>query len=56
MLYQQAGRGAAAAEALSKAAKLVEDKNPQVMSPAVRTPACNKVLSPLQLPVHLSHC
>lgn len=29
-LYKEAGRGSAAAEALSKAAKLVEDKNPQV--------------------------
>lgn len=31
-LYKEAGRGSAAAEALSKAAKLVEDKNPQVHS------------------------
>ena len=29
-LYKEAGRSSAAAEALSKAAKLVEDKNPQV--------------------------
>ena len=29
-LYKEAGRGSAAAEALSKAAKLVEDKHPQV--------------------------
>ena len=29
-LYKEAGRSPAAAEALSKAAKLIEDKNPQV--------------------------
>ena len=29
-LYKEAGRSSAAAEALSKAAKLVEDRNPQV--------------------------
>ena len=29
-LYKEAGRSSAAAEALSKAAKLIEDKNPQV--------------------------
>jgi hypothetical protein len=31
-LYKEAGRRSAAAEALSKAAKLVEEKNPQVSS------------------------
>lgn len=31
-LYKEAGRSSAAAEALSKAAKLVEDKNPKVGS------------------------
>lgn len=31
-LYREAGRNSAAAEALSKAAKLIEDRNPQVDS------------------------
>lgn len=31
-LYKEAGRGSAAAEALSKAAKLIEDRLPQVLN------------------------
>lgn len=40
-LYKEAGRNSAAAEALSKAAKLIEDTNPQVFGNAHELHACN---------------
>ena len=51
-LYREAGRGSAAAEALSKAAKLIEDKNPQVTALCVVT----QLLSPLSNNHQPEHC